>query len=61
MGIAVVGGILLTFAFLLIVPLGFIAANFERRRRSVLRRNEPGDSVAGRGKRATLHKRLRRN
>ena len=61
MGIAIVGVILLTFAFLLLVPLVFISVTLERRRRSALELDGPGHSVAGRGKRATLHKRLRRN
>ena len=35
MGIAIVSGILLTFAFVLLVPLMFISVTFERRRKSV--------------------------
>ena len=35
MGMIIVGGILLTFAFLLMVPLGFVAVAFERSRKSV--------------------------
>ncbi len=50
MGVIVVGSILLTFAFLMIVPLGFIAITFERRRRGIVGSATEADGmIEGRG------------
>ncbi len=47
MSVIVVGSILLTFAFLLIVPLGFLAITVERRRRAIPGSATKADGMIG--------------